>query len=492
MFSRGFKDEKDRNIHIARHYSQFLCSAEGCPRQSIGFTSSQGLEKHTEQAHPSSPKPFNLFPSLKPPADISSACKNGNLDALESLVEAGHDLQAYRIINELPPIVIAARHGHFDLCQYLVYKGCSIFKASKNIHEANTALGEAIKSRDTKLFMALLDLATENEAQEFIDGGLFKIHFAAAINFGERDILDVFIRFGAKTEKPLSYPDIFTAAVHFRPRSLNRIGVSSLYEYFFTLPSAIEISLILKQPSPLTGDNSLHVACRSNNRNAVSFLLRRMETGDIYVGNKLGISPFVLAVQYDSIECVQAFFEYDATKSIDTLSNEKYRPLHCACYLGSGEMVKLLLPYSINQLNDQNKGGQTPLHLAISRKRGSNVKVQALLETGAVDLSIRDYSGCTVFDLDTTPETKSLLSAARRWEKVAKSLNDGVSSVESSVRDNEHRTEMGPGMQSLPHTASRQGNVAETPENRASSPASEEADSVFMEIIEPWLEQIDT
>ncbi|KAI1745814.1 hypothetical protein F4680DRAFT_465696 [Xylaria scruposa] len=421
MFSHGFQNQNSRDHHVAQHYHQFLCSADGCPRQNIGYASHLELQKHTKEAHANITIQPDLFPRVRASTDIWSACKDGDIEFVENFSdEKRGDLQVGRRSKGwLTPIVIAAKYGHLDICRYLVQRGCSSLQARIKSHKCNnTALGVTINTRNKELFAFFLNSATKAETREFIDGPHFENHIGAAINSGERHFLDVLLELSPRRRSPLQNKDIINSAFSFEPSRLNHIDSSSLYEYLFNMLSADERSMILTQSITQNKGNYLHVACVLDNQSAALFLLRHMEVRNIYARNNEGSTPFVTAVFRNALKCVKIFLDYDAARSLDTYSDTKDRPIHVACKEGNREMTKLLLPYSINHLKDQNDDGQTPLHLCINdwanrypQHRARTAIVQALLETGSVDVSIRNNEGQTVFDLKPPREILSLLHA---------------------------------------------------------------------------------
>ncbi|KAI0854497.1 ankyrin repeat-containing domain protein [Xylaria cubensis] len=425
MFSHGFQNQKARDRHVAQHYSQFHCPVDGCPRQGIGFTSHLDLKKHTKDAHTNLIKQQDLFPRLQKSTDIWSACENGDVDFVRDFFDKKRgDLQAGREHNSwVTPIIIAARHGHLDLCQYLVHRGCSSLQAkAKSSKCDNTALGAAINLRNKELFAFFLDSATETETQEFIDGPFFERHIGAAFNSGERSFLDTLLELLPKRRSPLRYKNIIYWAIDFAPSRPNHRDLSSLYESIFSMLPADERSMILTQPITEQDGNCLHMACANNNQSAASFLIQHMEARDVYAQDNKERTPVFTAISHGALECVKVFLDYDAARTLNT-DYITLRPLHFACFKGQVEIAKLLLPYSINNLNEQNVHGKTPLHICIDSLRDIYRKsaiVRALLETGSIDLSIRNKRGETVFDLEPPEEILSLLYAANGQGPVQK------------------------------------------------------------------------
>jgi hypothetical protein len=259
LFSHGFENKKARDLHAAQHYSQFTCSADGCPRQNLGFTSHLDLERHAKQEHLNLDKNIELFPTSKKPKDVWSACKRGEIEFVKDFYERGGDLQSTpEKKSRLTSIVLAARNGHLDLCQYLVRNGCTVFKARNGFQDL-TALGEAIKSRNKVLFEFFLNGATEKETSEFINGKSLIYHIASAMNSGERYILDAMLSLNSRRRKQIPCADIFYHAL--KRKSARQSDVLNLYEYLFSIATAEEVSTILTKPVPNASNNYMHLAC---------------------------------------------------------------------------------------------------------------------------------------------------------------------------------------------------------------------------------------
>lgn len=409
MFSQGFENKKARNLHAAQHHSQFSCSADGCPRRTIGFTSREDLDKHIKQTHASPVRSVDLFPLPKRRTDIWSDCAAGDIEAVKDFHEKGGDLRFPKASEpSQTPVVIAARNGHLELCQYLIDNGCEIFEARHKGSSDITALGEAIKSRNMDLLTLLMDLATEKGTHDFINGHTFIHHMAAAVNSGERKILDIMSSLHSRRQEQIEYRDILHKAT-FKPNKSS--DAVSLYKYFHSLaPPGGVLSF-----EYLGGSNILLYACSNSNNNAVAALLQHMETKDIHKPNKEGETPFYKALEYSATKCVELILEHDLANDMAVCDGKGNRPLHVASMYSTIEILKLILPYSLHHLNDQNADGKTPIQLA---GRDEYKKVKALLETRAVDLSKRDKEGETVFDKTSDPEVLSLLHAANAHAEV--------------------------------------------------------------------------
>lgn len=115
------------------------------------------------------------------------------------------------------------------------------------------------------------------------------------------------------------------------------------------------------------------------------------------------------------MNCLQVLLEHDFVNGMRTVNNKNGdRPLHYACRpvcrRERTEAVQLLLPYSMDHLNDPNSKGETALHIAV--QRGVLKVIRILLDTGEVDLYQRDGNGRTVFEMAKKPNVQSLLRSA--------------------------------------------------------------------------------
>ena len=75
---------------------------------------------------------YNYMNSVGPYKNqpLHYACKTGNIEIVQALVEAGAELNGKNFYNDTP-LSIAAIHGHLDIVKYLVEKGANIHGVDK-------------------------------------------------------------------------------------------------------------------------------------------------------------------------------------------------------------------------------------------------------------------------------------------------------------------------------------------------------------------------
>ncbi|KAI0971544.1 hypothetical protein F4678DRAFT_87902 [Xylaria arbuscula] len=439
MFYQHFESKKARDAHLTQHRNQFVCAVDGCLRQTLGFASLLDLRKHEEQDHSSCTLDSDTFPVVKESRNILDAARNGDIDFMKSFQQAGGNL------NSLPergvtgaadtPLRISAQYGQLESCQYLVRRGCSIFHANNKVYPARSALGAAIETRNTKLIRQLLDLAGEEETREFINSPALAHHYAAAIDSGESEVIDAMTALLSRREEKLDFPDLFRAIAGYR--QFKHADSSKVYEALSTMVERYNAWTDLSGQAALSPKgNYLHLAGLRKNPIVMAFLLRHVSPEELHVKNSKGATPVFTAIYSRNVECVQLLLNHGGERIMDDYDNENYRPLHKACLhhhwnSQCEKIIEALVPYSMRHLNDKDKEGKTPLHLLLDDKyvfrNGADSRlpsVQLLLDTGAIDLTIRNNSGNTVFDLTKDRATLSALYAASKKREHAFAPNE--------------------------------------------------------------------
>lgn len=158
-FAAGFPNQRTRDSHVKEHKRPFKCPAEGCYARTSGFSSQSALSAHVERFHPDDTSPSTLFPHLKgrKESNIFTACLQGNIGEVKAFHRPGADLDAARQAKGgLTPLVLAARHGHDNVCAYLVKHRADVLCLR---YGGVSPLGETIKRRDFELFRFLWHIA---------------------------------------------------------------------------------------------------------------------------------------------------------------------------------------------------------------------------------------------------------------------------------------------------------------------------------------------
>ncbi|KAI0098044.1 hypothetical protein GGR51DRAFT_565932 [Nemania sp. FL0031] len=444
MFSQHFQSKKARDLHATQHDNQFTCYVDGCLRQTLGFNSSVDLEKHNAEAHSNSAADSDTFPTVAKSKDVWSAARTGDIDFIKDFHQKGGDLSesagsSWRGANTL--LRLSAMHGHLELCEYLVRHGCSIFDAGNRTYSTRTGLGEAIKTRNIKLFRLLLTLTNEKEITRFINGQGLASYYALAINTGENEFIETMSEWVSRRKDQLSFHNLFTEVARYIPpphANASKVydALSKMVEKYNSWAEVSGSKLINSGISYLTR------ACASGNSNVLSFLLQHTNPRELHAKNGRGKTPIFSAIEFSRIECAQLLLDHGGARIMDDYdyANEKNSALHAACSLPygvsaerRGQLIKLILPYSMSHLNEGNANGDSPLHIAVSSgglqssRREDLAVIQALLDTGAVDLTIRNKAGKTVFDQTKTKKILSVLHSANKRKEETITLEDTFS-----------------------------------------------------------------
>ncbi|KAJ3578358.1 hypothetical protein NPX13_g2212 [Xylaria arbuscula] len=358
---------------------------------------------HEKKTHITAVEQFDLFPSAKRPKDIWDACKQGDLEFVKDFHASGGDLHNAKTKGYLKPIFIATRDRHSHVCEYLGLNGCYAFETS-SFNTQFSALGQAIRMDNEGLFKTLLNSATEENIEKFFNGEDLCKHIVTAANAGTHTFLDTLQTMRQKRRKDLDAKNLLRMFCH-AEASYNPSTVDFIEETFSLLSPTEAAEFLTKRDG--RGCNEFYWACVFESESAVVFLLRHMNTQDIYDRVGGDITPIYQTLRKCNLAIATRIVHHDPVRAMDVCDKMQNRPIHVACEMeGRHEFVKLFLPYCVGRLNEVNEDGDTPLHLAC---RNSATKVEMLLETGEVDTLKPNGEGKTVFDLEVSSEVWDLL-----------------------------------------------------------------------------------
>jgi ankyrin repeat protein len=141
------------------------------------------------------------------------------------------------------------------------------------------------------------------------------------------------------------------------------------------------------------GETALYFACKHGHTDAVAFFLER--NADVHAKDSTGKTALRVATENGHTEVVTLLL-CTSDADVNTQNNDRWTPLHVACWEGTLEMVELLANSGAD-LNILNGEGRTPLHLASCYHRVEIAKV--LLEKNEVNVNAGDTNGCTSLHL---------------------------------------------------------------------------------------------
>ncbi|KAK8024370.1 hypothetical protein PG993_012436 [Apiospora rasikravindrae] len=355
---------------------QFKCPKPRCFKFSEGFESKEARDRHVTQHY----APFTCSVGSCPRGRVGflsraglnehtreahASLTNKPTDLFPTAKEAKDPLYDACARGDIQAIKVAAENGHADLCRYFALNSTKLLWGGSILESLYAAIG----SNDVNMFRVLTEAATPEQTQQYVNSTSFEMDIGTGSNNFSRKIFDMLLSMNSSRSKPLSYAEIFIKGVI---------------------------------------QNNMR-----DNGSKFDQLLRRMDENSTKLKSESSDSPFYKAIRELSIESIQLLLEHGFVNEMGIVNNRNGdRPLHHACRsrAGEGNIVKLLLPYSMDHLDDPNGDGETPLHIAV--KRGLVGVTKALLDTGAVDPYKRDGSGRTAFEMAKKPGVQSLFRSA--------------------------------------------------------------------------------
>lgn len=422
-FAAGFPNQRTRDSHVKEHERPFKCPAEGCYARTSGFSSQSALDAHVERFHPDDTSPSTLFPQFKgmKESNIFTACSQGNLEEVKAFHCQGVGLDtATKAKGGLTPLVLAARHGHANVCAYLIKHGVDVQRFR---YGDMSPLAETIKQRDFELFCFLW--STVSEDAEGL-GASFDIYVSLALIAGSNEILEELLAWKHAPELRPVVPDIMKEFCQRKcwdldsPSGPDTTLVYKLFRRAF--PSLCEPNESILRPNSrpesqnlaledwhsvlltrfLPLENTLlHIACDFENYRAAAFLLDQLKPEDLRTTNKFGDTPLhTLARERRNtksrVHVARRLVHADNGVAANIKNANGELPLHIAS-CGPCEEVFSLLVDNTRDLDEETNTGKTALEVAVRENYASHVT--RLLATGRVDIMKRNKEGQTAFSV---------------------------------------------------------------------------------------------
>ncbi|XP_042515236.1 protein ACCELERATED CELL DEATH 6-like [Macadamia integrifolia] len=252
-------------------------------------------------------------------------------------------------------------------------------------HDGSTPLHEALRSKHEDVAMHLLDLDLELLVVVVNAKGESPLYLAAEAGFirvltkilpQARQARHVSIA-GPKGQTPI-HAAVFAASSG---------SIRVLHESY--------PRLIRKRDS--YGKTAVYYATQSGSIKILRLLLE-LDASSAYICDDEGLSPLLIAASVGQLSYVRAILNA-CPASIETSDNGGRNALHIAvlnCHLRNFEKL-LRMPEMKTLINEPDHEGNTPLHLASMDHQYS--KIDVLLSTIRVDLTIMNNVGQTAFDL---------------------------------------------------------------------------------------------
>jgi ankyrin repeat protein len=166
-------------------------------------------------------------------------------------------------------------------------------------------------------------------------------------------------------------------------------GSLSSVKYMWSIPQLQEE--IDVNECDKSGNTCLAIASMRNDSKMAEFLLYTCDA-DTDVARYDGLTPYEIAVKYNSAEVIEVFDKYDETVAV---TKDFISRIHCG-YIDSLQYMWSILEDEIN-VNGYDDAGNTCL--SIASRRNDDEVVEFLLYTCNADPNITSYNGLTPYEI---------------------------------------------------------------------------------------------
>ncbi|KAJ8133589.1 hypothetical protein O1611_g43 [Lasiodiplodia mahajangana] len=329
------------------------------------------------------------------------AARNGQIDALEQLLQVGVDAASPDSAGNTV-LHLAVKANRLMVVEKLVKKA--------SLEDKNVALALAVQLENIDIVRELIRNGAEVAATAYADRS--PLH--AVAEKGNETIMSELLK--TKTGLRLFFGETMADIVLLAARNSHVTFIKRLFSLIYELserrhseeeygkkllakllqvpsissnPEALEALFKATYRSGLRGyaKKILHIAAEHGHSNVIKTLV---EHGvDIDHKTDLGSTPLILATKSGHISTCSYLLNSGA--DVDGRDNEDTTALIIACQSGSKELVKLLLDSNAN-INAINRHGEAPLYAAIS---APEIMRLLLKRSPKPDVEIRDYDGRT-------------------------------------------------------------------------------------------------
>ena len=302
---------------------------------------------------------------------LHKAAKFGEVEAIQLFLQASANKDA-REINCATPLHLAANYGKPESIGILLDAGAVI----EAVDIAGcTPLHIAVVNKHVKVLMTLLKAGADREAKNHT--GNTPLHVAA----GNGHVETLMALLEAKADKEARDKDGDTP--------LHIAALEGKVEAF----KALIIAGANIEAQDKKGKTPLHLAAQNGQVETLKALLQ--DGANIEAQDKKDNTPLHLAARDRRVETLMALLEAEADKEATNIDGRT--PLHIAASNGQVEAVRTLLEAKVNtEARDSEKSA--PLHRAVWKEEIE--VVEALLDSGA-EIDARGPAGATPLHLAT-------------------------------------------------------------------------------------------
>ena len=351
---------------------------------------------------------------------IFTACSQGRIAELKALHRRGTSLDEPKTPKSfLTPLILAVRHGHAAVCQYLVAHGADVYRIR---YRDLSPLGEVMKRQDVDLFHLLCRTAGKDAKCSLED---FKKHVTLTLLHGSLEMMDGLLSWQSQFELKSIIIEVLDdvcfcnwtnlkpqcQANHFHhffskafPELYRRSGSGLKLVHFTELEKKKHeewYSTLMSQFSH--HDTILHRACSGGHYDLVEFLLDLLPNDFLVRGVMDGTPLHDLALpgtksgKADGLDTMRRILNWENGLAAKARDSNGDIPLQFAIDgKRSPEIIQLLIDSTPN-LDSENNIGKTPLQEAITC--GYEDTVERLLATNRVDITKTNREGLTLLSV---------------------------------------------------------------------------------------------
>lgn len=342
---------------------------------------------------------FSLKRNLLPQPSLEEyldAAKTGNIYVVENYLASRKNIDAKRPESGQTALMIAAENGHSEIVKMLLESGANPNERDSN---KNTALMFASKEGHTKVIEILHKANADLNAININKRAALILASAS----GKADAVKILCGLGADVNLEDSNRD---TALHWAAYKGHAEVIKIL------IGAKANLELINED-----GDTPLIEAAFRGHVNVLETLLCNGAISQINVKNKDGNTPLIEAARKGHCNAINVLLKHGANLNI--CNNNDHNALHHAAYSGHTEVVELLVGLKIN-INKQDKDGDTPLMLALLKKKYA---AAILLIQSGCDVSLRNNKGETAKTINENPEIAAMIT----------DIENGIDSVHAKL-----------------------------------------------------------